>query len=194
MVIPDTHNQSHARLKGITHDCQSTTASERVGVAKGGLLGGAEVVCDGVVRVHAVDVRSGVLDDFAVLNVDTTDFDEVAGRGVVGGDELGDDGELGAGIDGQASAEEGLVSHAVRVEIAAILVTRSVVPLVIITAVGAGAALLSGNIANMRSVGGRLGVGFPDVHLIAARAVLAGSGVGVAVGRSPVKNVGLLRA
>lgn len=134
----------------------------------------------------------GVLDDFTVLNVETTDFGEGTVGGVVSGDELSDDGEFLARVDGFADTEEGLVTHAPGVEIATVLVADTVVSCVVVTAVGAGATSLTVDCARVGSVGSGVGVGFPDIHLCAAGTVLTLSCVGVVGITSPTHDVGLL--
>lgn len=106
MVIPHAHSEHHAVLEGSTHTLESALGSKLVGVAEGGLLLSTEVVGDGVGGGDTSNVGLGVLDDFAVLDVDATDLREVTGGGAVGGDELGHDGDLGLGVDGLAGAEE----------------------------------------------------------------------------------------
>ena len=131
---------------------------------------GAEVIGDGVegsVHPGNVDVRVLVRD--AVLDVEALDFNERTGGGVVVSDELGDDGHGLGGVEGHAGAEESGVAHTVRVEIASVGVANARVPIGISTFV-ARAGGWAGNRARMRSVRGGDGVGFPEVHLIAARA------------------------
>ena len=48
--------------------------------------------------IHPTDSDLGILDDLTVLDVNATDF----GGGVTGGDELGVNGNFGAGVDGLA--------------------------------------------------------------------------------------------
>jgi hypothetical protein len=89
----------------------------------------AEAVRD---RVHLGNVGlvcHGVLDDDVVLNIETTNLRERTAVGAVIGNELGHDREFLVGIDSHARAEEGLVAHAPRVEVAAILVAVAVVAL-----------------------------------------------------------------
>ncbi len=69
------------------------------------------------------------------------------------------------------------------------LVALARVPVIARAAVDAIAAGLLGNLARVRSVGGGVEVGLPDVHLGAAGAVLSGSRA--AVGATPAINVGL---
>lgn len=183
MVIPDAESEHHSSVEGITHSLQATLGSKVVPVAEGGLLLGAEVVADGVGGGDSGDVGRRVLDDLAVLDIETADLSERAIGGSVSGDELGDDGELGAGIDGHPLAEERLVAHTVRVEIATVLVADAVVPVIgIVTALGARATSLSLGRANVRGVGSGVEVAFPDIHFTATCAVLARPGVDI-VGR-----------
>ncbi len=189
MVIPQAHNQDHPILKRITHLRQSTTVLERVGVPKERLLRIAKIVANGVVVREGVKGGVRVLDDGAALDVQAPDLDKVTGRCVVRGDELGDDGEFGGGVDGHSAAKEGLVAHAERVEVTAVLVANTVVSLIAVTAVGALALGLALDGADVGRVSGGHGVGFPDVHLRTARAVATTTSVGIVIGRSPVEDV-----
>ena len=116
---------------------------------------------------------------------------ESASVGIALGDELGDDGELGVGVDLQAGAVEGLVTHTPGVEVASVLVANTSVTVSAITAVGAGAASLRSDRARVRSVGSSHLVGLPDIHLGAARAVLALSGVDIVGCGDPAFRVAL---
>lgn len=140
---------------------------EAGGVVEDGFLVIAEGFGDGVEGGQSRDVAVAVLDDDAVLNVDTTDFAEGTGGGVVARQELGDDGEYRVGIDGQARSVEGFVTHTEGVEVAAVGVAQTVV------AVGDRALFTSafGLTLNGTWVGGecsRDGVGFPNIHFVAA--------------------------
>lgn len=159
--------------------------SEEVGVTEGSLLFSAELVGDGVDRIDAWDAGSRVLNDLAILDIDAADLGESTGRGVVVRQELGDNGEGFAGVNGEVLAEEVLVTHAEGVEVATVTVAKTGVP----RTLGVGAASLSGRRARMGSVGGGIVVSFPDIHLRAASAIAASSGVGA--GTVPPNNVSL---
>ena len=90
--------------------------------------------------------------------------------------------------------KEGLVAHAPRVEVAAVLVADTVVTLVTVTAVGAFAAGLALDGADVGGDGSAHGVGFPDIHLVAAGTVGTRSSVGVVGVGSPVEEVSLQRS
>lgn len=100
------------------------------------------------------------MDDFPVLDVETADFIKRA-TGI--GGELCDDGEGTRGVDRHLASVELLVSNAVGIVGAAAFVADS-----------RGAALRPGALVKARlgtSMGcyvGRLGIGFPDIELIAA--------------------------
>lgn len=191
VVVPDAHDEGHTAIERSSHTGETALALEAVGVAEDGLLLGAEVGADGVGLGDAGNVGLGVLDNNAVLDVQAADLGERTGGGVVGGDELGDDGDLGVGVDGLAGSVERLVTETVRVEIASVLVADTVVPVGTITTFDAVAASLANSAARMRSIGGRDRVGFPDVHLSTAGSVTTLAGVGVVGGSSPPENVGL---
>lgn len=73
-------------------------------VARGGFVLVAELVGYLVGGGDARDVGVGLLDDSAVLHVDAADGGEGACGEAVVGDELGDDGHFGSGVDGRAGA------------------------------------------------------------------------------------------
>lgn len=85
----------------------------------------AEPVGDGVTSRDARDVYGRILNDDAVLDIDTANFDKRPCCCTVRGNELGHDGEGFARVDSEARAEEGLVTHAPRVIIAAVFVAWS---------------------------------------------------------------------
>lgn len=192
MIIPQTHDKNHV-LKSSADLGQSTLGSEIVSVVELGLDSGAEIVGNGVDRVDVCDVDGRVLDHGTVLDVDSADLRESPSGGVVIGDELGDDSKDRRGVDGLAGAEEGLVTETVGVEVTSVLVTETIEALVSSSAIGAGASSLTGGGTWVRCECAGDGVGFPNVHLIAARSVGSGTGVGVGGGWGPVADVGLAR-
>lgn len=129
------------------------------------LLLGAEGLGDGVEGgVHAGDVDESVLVGDTVLDVEALDINESAGGGAIVSDELGDDGErLGSIKDTSGTVEVG-VAHSVRVEIASVGVAEAGVS-VRVTAIVTSASGLPDDGAGMRSIGGRDGVGLPDILL-----------------------------
>lgn len=175
MVVPERENENHAALEGAAHGGEATLALEAVRVAERSLLGIAVSVRDRVVRGESGDVGLRVLDDDAILDVDAADLDEVSRRRVVGGDELGDDGDLLVGVDGEARAEEALGALAERVEVASILVANSVVAFVTVTALSARAAILAVDGTYVRGHSSGIRVGLPDIHFIAASTITASS-------------------
>lgn len=123
MVIPDGHDENHALLERSAHGSKTALDRELVGVAESSLLGGAEGVGDGVAG-DAGDGGLRVRDDNAVLDVESFDLGKGAAGGAVGGDELGDNGEDLAGVDGKTSTVEVGVAHSVGVEITSIGVAQ----------------------------------------------------------------------
>lgn len=190
MVVPHRQSEDHSLSERISELLESTLLGVVVGIAEGSLGGCAEGIGDGV-SGGSSDVRGRVGVDDAILLVLPADLNEVAVRGTVLGDELGDDGELGVGVDRLALAVERGVAHAVAVEITAVLVADTVVAVGAVTALGTRATGLADGGARMRGVGGGHVVCFPDVHLVAAGSVAAGAGVDVRCGRGPVEGVGL---
>jgi hypothetical protein len=191
MVIPDGHDQDHTLGQSLIHRGEASLVGEVVVVTESGLLGSAEVNGDRVVGSHAGNVGLGVGDNLAILDVETADLTKSTAGSTVGSDELSDDGDLLGGVDGQAGTEEGGITHAVGVEIASILVADTTIALIAITALGAGATVLTLDTAAVGCIGGSVLVGFPDIHLVTARAILALAGVGVVGGSRPSVDVGL---
>ncbi len=193
MVIPDGQDEDDTVGEGLVDGGESSDCSEAISVVESGLLGGAEVGGDGIIGSHSGDVDLGVLDDYTILDVDAADFLESTSVGSVGGQELGDDGHLLGGIDDETGSVERGVTHAVRVEVASILVANSTISVVTITACGSRAAVWAIDAAAVGSIGGRDRVGFPDIHLIAACSVLTLSGIWISGAASPSDSVGLGR-
>lgn len=192
VVVPNGQHKNHAGIEAIAHCVKATASLERVGVAENFLLLRAEVGGDFVGVVDASDVGDGVLNHLAVLHVDTLDRFEGPGVSAVGSDKFGNDSEFARGVHNLAWAVEALVAHAKGIEVAAVLVTDAVVAAVAITALSCTLADIQASlVARMWSVRGRNGVGFPDVHLVAAGAHVALAGVGVVLGRGPAFDVGL---
>lgn len=186
MIVPDAENDSDAAGKRLSHAGKTTLALEAVGVAEDGFLLGTKLGGDGVGGVEARDVDLGVLNDDVVLDIQTTDLGKRAGSGAVGSNELGDDSELSVGVDGLAGSVELLLAETVGVEVTAVFVAETAVPVVTITALGTGAACLPDGGARMGGISSRDGVGLPEVHLGAASSVAALAGVGVVGSTTPV--------
>jgi len=174
------------------HACKTSVLCEAVGVSKGGLRIRAELLGDRVGgREEAREVDFGVLDDLAVLLVDTTDLGQCTRGRVVVGDELRHDGELLAGVNGHALAVEVLDAQAERIEVAAIGVAETAITIRGIALLTSAALLAAtvGSFAGVGSVCRRDRIGFPNIHLRAARAVLTQASVGI-IGRwSPPDRV-----
>ncbi len=173
VVVPQTQDQHHSGLESVTHLLQTTAVLEGIGVAEQGLLRIAVLVRHRVVGFQTGEGGVGVGDNLSVLDVEAADLAERAVGGPVGGDELGDDGEFGVGVDCHSGTVK--VRHALAegVEIATILVANAAVAVVAVAAVVSRASGLTGGRADVGGVGGGDGVGFPEIHLIAAGTVLA---------------------
>lgn len=192
MVIPDAHDENHTILKSGAHVGEATVLGEVVGVAEYRLLGSAEIGGDRV-AAGASDGGDRVGDDDTILDVEALDVGESTGGGSVIGDELGDDGELGLGVDGLAWAVEVEAALAVRVEVTSIRVASSSITVVAVssTASIASAHRLAGSVARVGSVGVRDGVGLPEIHLSTARTVVTDTGVRIVGRLEPSLNVTL---
>jgi hypothetical protein len=186
VVIPEGHDKDVTASKRCAHTVETTKSSEGVVVAEGSLLVLAEAVSDGV-SAGAGDGGLRVLVNFAVLDVEALDL----GQAGAGADKLRNDGHLLLGVEGGAGAVEVLHTHAVAVEVAAVLVADALVAVIAVTAVGARASNDTRALAGVGSVCGRDAVSLPDVHLSAAGASGAGTGVGVVGVGDPAGGVGL---
>lgn len=195
MVIPQAHDKNHSLVQTLAHGSQTTVLSEDILIAEGLLLGCAKVRGNRV-SGYTGDIRGRVGDDLSALHVDALDLAEGAGVGTVAGDELSNHGDLGLGVDGLAGAVEAFVAHAEGVEVTSIGIAGSCVAGggVSSTAVVALAHGLFGAVAGVRSVSSGNAVGFPDIHLRAARSVAANTSVLVVLRRHPAVHVGLYRA
>ena len=191
VVVPDGHGENHWSIESLGEARHAAGLREVVQVAKDSLLLLAEVISDLVGWINAWDVGDGVGENDAVLDIEALDALERTGGGVISCDELSDDGDLLGGVHLLARAEEGGVAHAVRVEVASILVANAGIAVSSITAVESGAASESVTLAGVRSIGSSVAVGFPDVHLGTAGSVAASTAVYIVRGRRPVEDVGL---
>ena len=178
MVVPQTHDQDHAALHGLAHCLEPALLGEVVGVAVVLLGGGAVFISNGIMLLAAYS-HIGGLDDFAILHVEPLDFLEVSFIGAVLRDELShhSEGFGGVNVEARAWAVEGSDSATVGVQVAAILVTHSIVALVLV-GVSALLALATGLALHSAGVGG-VGSGdriaLPRVEFRAAGAILANS-------------------
>jgi hypothetical protein len=189
VVIPQRHDEDHTLGKSLGHVSLATLVLVSVGVLEYGLLLVAELGCDGV----AVDTRNrgrGLSNGLAALDVEALDLHVVAAA-----DELSDNGELLRCVDGHALAVEVLDTHAVGVEIAAVGVADAGITVggVGSTAAVAVAASLLDGAARVRRHRRADGIGLPDIHLGATRAVAADTCVGVVSRGCPAFDVALYR-
>jgi len=131
---------------------------------------------------------------FVVLDEESLDFRELTGVGTIVGEELCDDREWSGGIDLElrAWAVEVADSHSVWVQIAAVFVADSLVPLVggVVSAVCTGACLLAIKATWMSGVGSGNRVGLPDIHFSAARSDFTEASIWVAWRWVPAFGVG----
>ena len=108
----------------------------------------------------------GVLNHFAVLNIQPCNFDQGF---VIGSGKLRNDSELSGGVDSFVWPVEIRGTVAVRVEVATVLVADSCV-LVGVATEGFGACIDAGCVAGVWGEGVCGLVGLPEVHFIAAGA------------------------
>lgn len=178
-IVPQAHDEGHGGGNGAAHLRETTLLREAIAIAKDLLLVLAKVGGDGVAG-DASDGGHGVGDDLAVLDVEALDLGEAA---IAALDELGDDGHLLAGVEGEVGAGtvEGLVALAVGVEVTSIgiAVTSIASGGVGSSALVAFARVLDVVLARMGGKGRGDVVGLPDVHLGTAAAESANAGVDI---------------
>lgn len=191
MVVPDGHGENHWGIESLRETGHAAGLGEVVQVAESNLLLLAEVIGDLVGRGNTSNVGNRVGKDNAILDVEAFDALEHAAGGVVGSDELRDNGDLLVGVDLLARAEEGGVAHAVGVEVASVLVTDAFISVGSVTAVVALAAGESVATAGVWGVGRGVLVRLPDVHLGTAGSVAADTSICILGRGGPVEDIGL---
>jgi len=128
VIVPKREDEDHAVRHRFRDLGKSTLVLEAWGcVAERGRLLGAVLGVDRVGGGDTGDRSERVGDDDAVLDVEAVDLVESASGSATVGEELGDDGEFGVGVDNLSWAIEGSVAIAVRVEIATIGIADSVI-------------------------------------------------------------------
>ena len=164
---------------------------ESVRVTKGCLLLIAISVGDGVYGGSDFgNARKGIGDDLAILNIFPSNLHQLPSGGSVGGNPLRRDRDFLGSVNGQAGAVECLVAVPVWIEITAISITETVVRI-------AGGVLAAGLRLNEARVGDKCGrelVRFPNVHFLAAAAILPSPLIWVVRVGNPVEQVCLCRS
>ena len=192
----ERHVLLHSELNELLHAVdlrQPAHGVELVAVAKRLLLVVAEGLTHRIAR-GARDLGLRVGEGLAVLNIETIDRGESSRVTVTLRQELRDHRHLLRRVNGLARPVEAGVAHAVRVEVAAVRVAILPVARGRVGAAAAAVAVALGerhDVARVRRVGRRDGVGLPHVHLRAARAVLARPGIRIVGARSPARSIGL---
>jgi hypothetical protein len=186
VVIPEGHNEGHAGRQGLTHSRKASLCEETGIVTEGSLLGGAVVSSDGVTG-NASNGGRWVGDDLATLDVEALDLSEWVT------DELSDDSEWRRRVNGQALSVEVSDTLAIRVEVTSIGIAGSGVS---VARVGSSAVVrltlhLGEPFAWVRSESIRNRVCLPDIHLGAARTVVANTSIWVIAGWRPAFDVAL---
>ena len=192
MVIPHAEHQHHTRSHRLGDPRKPTVLAETIRIPKRLFRRCAKVRRDGIERGrHPRDVHFRVLNHLTVLNVQPADLLERAARSARVRDELRHDGEFGVGVHGLAWTVEACGTHTERVEVAPVGIAAAAISVARTTAGGAAAARGLRPVAGVRGVCGRYRVGFPDVHLVAAAAVVPGTGVNIVACGLPAFGVGL---
>jgi len=192
MIVPDGHNENHTSVHGFSHLFKTTLNLEVIWIIHNSLEGIAHTIGDGVVLgIKSWNVGFWVLDDFTVLNEDSSDFTKVSGIGTVSSDELGNNLKWLGGINSLAWTIEVFDTSSVWVKIATIFIADTFVSVGTLTAFKSFAGELSINSTRMSSESFSHVVGLPDIHLGAARSVLSSSGIWVGLGWVPANGVSL---
>lgn len=145
VVIPDREDESHTSIEVLTEGSKTALLGEFVGVTGDLLLFLTELVGDLVGLCDSGDVGVGLLDDLAVLDVDTADGCEGTGGGIVVRQKLCHNCDLRLRVHSLARSEKVGCTESVGVEIASILVAVAVV---------AGLAGTASGVASARAIGG----------------------------------------
>jgi len=139
------------------------------------LLVSAVGVGDGVVVAKVGHLGAGGLDLLAPLHVEPSDFGQVAIVGSISGYKLSNhsEGQIGVDCEVGACTVELFVAVPERVQIAAVFVADSVLPLAAISALTLLTSVVAWGFAGMGSVGIGSFVGLPDIEFSTAAAVVA---------------------
>jgi hypothetical protein len=181
VVIPQRHDKYHTLGKSFGHVSLTTLVLIGVCVFECCFLLVAEFGGDGV----AVNTRNRgcrLSNGLSALDIEALNLHSVTGT-----NELGDNGKLLRSVNSHALAVEILDTHAVAVEITAVRVAYASIAVCGVcstTTITVAAGLLDGA-ASMGRHRRADGVGFPDIHLGAARAVTTDTGVRVVRGCFP---------
>jgi len=169
-IIPNRHNENHTTAQSFPHLLEASTESELILVTGCFLLCGAEVRADRIV-LFALEVKLRRLNDFAILNILSANFDKIASVCVITCNELSDDGKGLGCIYSKAGAiaKECFLSKAVSIQIASGPVTETTLAAILFVF----AALGSIKAARMSSVSRCLAVGLPNIHFCATCPILA---------------------
>lgn len=151
-----------------------------IGAVENGFCLCAECLGDRV-SGDACDLRVRIGNDNTILNIKALDLIESSTSSSGVGKELSNNREDFVGIDGHSRSVEGLVAETVRIEITSIRIARTA-----ISACGVGSTACVANtldlprsIARMGSKSGRDGICLPDIHLGAARSVVAKASIDI---------------
>ena len=130
-------------------------------------------------------------DDNAVLDVESLDLAQSARVSASIREELSDDSEDRVGVNSLAWAVEFLVALAEGVDVTSVRICDTGIS---VRGVGTSAGVsrahgLSGRVGRVGGESGRDGVGFPDIHLSAARTVRSETSVGVVGSWNPSLDV-----
>jgi hypothetical protein len=188
VIVPKRHDEYHTLSESLGHVRLSTLVFVGVCVLEGCLLLIAELGCDGV-TVDTGNRGSGLRNGLSALDIEALDL-----HSVTSANELSNDSELLRGVHSHALAVEILDTHTVAVEVTAVRIAYASIAVCRVcstTAVTVAAGLLDGA-ARMGCDGRTDGVGFPDVHLSAARAVATDTSICISGRRLPTFDVTLV--
>mmetsp|Transcript_55266 Transcript_55266/g.89376 ORF Transcript_55266/g.89376 Transcript_55266/m.89376 type:complete len:290 (-) Transcript_55266:425-1294(-) len=175
VVVPNRQAQDHASLQGLPHAPQAALGLVVVDVAKDSLLRIAELICD-CASLNSREGGVSVCDNFAILHVESSNLNQVALVGAVRSMKLSHNGHGFCRVHAEVRpvAVEVLVTHAVGIHVATVLVTEAFPASVVLCAVAAVdscAARGPDGAAGVRRERCSPLVGLPNVHLHAADAM-----------------------
>lgn len=126
---------------------------------------------DAVAAIDALHLDLGILDYSAILHVEAPDLAQVTGVSRIDSQELRDDSEPAAGVQGSVRQVETLLPQPLWVKVATVFVANALI-IVWPSIRGDIAPLQTSDVAGVRGEGCCAAVGLPNIHLTAASAML----------------------
>ena len=169
--MPHTEYQDHPSSKRLSHALHSTQGSKCINIPKCFLLLRAVGIRGAVAAIDALHLDLGILDYSAILHVEAPDLAQVTGVSRIDSQELRDDSEPAAGVQGSVRQVESLLPQPLWVKVATVFVANALI-IVWPSIRGDIAPLQTSDVAGVRGEGSCAAVGLPNIHLTAASAML----------------------